>query len=157
VITTSEVVAGGDLNGDGDPFDEVAQLCDASTGSPLVESLELAAWQVALSETTVAVAVSEKSHYDADRNGEPDGVRTVGVDPSNIRPLRCSAFVHDFFSSDAVRAELGPTGARVILSACQQCKRTLMAAARRNKVREVPSKGRANKAGYSGKTRSSSR
>jgi Fe-S oxidoreductase len=27
------------------------------------------------------------------------------------------------------------TGARVLLSACQQCKRTLMAAARRNKVR----------------------
>jgi Fe-S oxidoreductase len=27
------------------------------------------------------------------------------------------------------------TGARVVLSACQQCKRTLMAAARRDKVR----------------------
>ncbi len=37
--------------------------------------------------------------------------------------------------ADRRLAQAQRTGARVVLSACQQCKRTLMAAARRNKVR----------------------
>jgi Fe-S oxidoreductase len=37
--------------------------------------------------------------------------------------------------ADRRLAQAQKTGARVLLSACQQCKRTLMAAARRNRVR----------------------
>ncbi len=46
----------------------------------------------------------------------PRGLRTVGVDPSNIRPARCDIFVNDYFSYSAVEAALGGEKAAVVTS-----------------------------------------
>jgi len=83
--------------------------------------------------------------YDAPRQlieGVP-GVRFREMDANRQEALCCGGggdvqIVDENVTSAVADRRLDQaqrTGARVVLSACQQCKRTLMAAARRNKVR----------------------
>ncbi|MFQ5507258.1 MAG: NarL family transcriptional regulator, partial [Planctomycetota bacterium] len=46
----------------------------------------------------------------------PKDVRTVGVDPSNIRPARAEAFVNDYFSAETLAGTLRGRRARIITS-----------------------------------------
>lgn len=46
----------------------------------------------------------------------PAGVRTVGVDPSNLRPARADAFVNDYFSARSVAGALGGARAKAVTS-----------------------------------------
>jgi Fe-S oxidoreductase len=71
------------------------------------------------------------------------GIELCEMDASGQDALCCGGggdvqIVDERVTADVADRRLGQaqrTGARVILSACQQCKRTLMSAARRNRVR----------------------
>jgi heterodisulfide reductase subunit D len=83
--------------------------------------------------------------YDAPRRviGALPGVEFREMDASRENALCCGGggdvqIVDESVTAAVADRRLGQvqrTGARVVLSACQQCKRTLMAAARRNKAR----------------------